>query len=112
MARKAARGGNTQSILTWRIWSALLIALLVIIGLLVSATSRHWLIAAAANVTIIGGIVAAPVVSLIGWVGVVLPAKTPLHQAAPALFIGAILWMVMAFISAHARHKNSETPQL
>lgn len=110
LSRKAARDGRIQFILTWRIWSALLIALLLILGLLANATFRHWFITIFANIAIIGGILAAPVISLIAWIGMILPTRAPLHQAAPTLFIGAMLWMAMAFISAHARRKDSATP--
>ena len=103
LARKAAREGHIQSILTWRIWSALLI---VALGLLASLTFRHWLYAAFANIAIVGGIVAAPIISLVAWVGVILPVHAPLHQAAPTLFIGALLWMAMGIISAHARREH------
>lgn len=107
LARKAAREGHLQSILTWRVWSALLLALVFAIGVLSHPTSRHWVSAVFAYIAIVGGIVAAPVISLVAWIGVSLPAHAPLHQAAPTLFIGAILWMVMGFVSAHARRDDS-----
>ena len=106
LARKATRDGHLQSILTWRVWSALLVALIFTFGLLANPTTRHWLSAAFANIAIVGGIVAAPVISLVAWIGVSLPTHAPLHQAAPTLFIGAILWMVMGFVSAHARREE------
>ena len=104
LARKAAHKGRVQSILTWRVWSALLILLMVMISLLANPTYRQWMLTALANIAIIGGILAAPVISLVAWIGVALPAHAPLHQAAPTLFIGALLWMAMGIVSAHARH--------
>jgi hypothetical protein len=106
LARKAAREGHLQSILTWRVWSAILLALVFTIGVLSHPTSRHWVSAVFAYIAIVGGIVAAPVISLVAWIGVSLPTHAPLHQAAPTLFIGAILWMVMGFVSAHARRED------
>ena len=106
LARKAAHEGHFQQILTWRIWSALLILLMVALSLLANPTYRHWLLAALANIAIIGGILAAPIISLVAWIGVTLPAHTGLHQAAPTLFIGAMLWMAMGFVSAHARRER------
>jgi hypothetical protein len=106
LAKKAAHEGHIRYILTWRIWSALLILVVVVLGLLANVTYRQWILAALANIAIIGGIVAAPVISLVAWIGVILPVHAPLHQASPTLFIGALLWMMMGFISAHARREN------
>lgn len=106
LAKKAAHEGHVQHILTWRIRSALLILLMVTFGLLANVTYRQWIMGALANIAIIGGIVAAPVISLVAWIGVILPVHAPLHQASPTLFIGALLWMVMGFVSAHARREN------
>jgi hypothetical protein len=103
LARKAAHRGRVQFLLTWRLWSALLIALMVMISLLANPAYRHWVLTALSNIVIIGGILAAPVISLVAWIGVTLPSHAPLHQAAPTLFIGALLWMAMGIVSAHAR---------
>ena len=107
LARKAAHKGRVQFIFTWRVWSALLIMLMVMISVLANPTYRQWLLTALSNIAIIGGILAAPVISLVAWIGVTLPSHAPLHQAAPTLFIGALLWMAMGIVSAHARR---ETP--
>jgi len=76
---------------------------MVIISLLSNPTYRHWVLTVLSNIAIIGGILAAPVISLVAWIGVTLPTHAPLHQAAPTLFIGALLWMAMGIVSAHAR---------
>lgn len=107
LAKKAAREGQPQTNMTWRIWAALLVVVTIVYRLLENPTYRHWLIAALANIAIIGGIVAAPVISVVAWIGVALPVHAPLHQAAPTLFIGAMLWLVMGFVSAHARGKDA-----
>ncbi|HKW23824.1 MAG TPA: hypothetical protein VJO13_20770, partial [Ktedonobacterales bacterium] len=65
----------------------------------------QWVLTALSNIAIIGGILAAPVISLVAWIGVTLPSHAPLHQAAPTLFIGALLWMAMGIVSAHARRE-------
>jgi hypothetical protein len=110
-AWRASRDGHVRAILTWRIWSALLVALVVVISLLANATARHWISTSFANVAIIGGILAAPVISLVAWVGVILPVRAPLHQAAPTLFIGALLWMAMGIVSAHTRRHETADRQ-
>lgn len=108
LGKKAARDGRVQNIVPWRIWSALLFLLVLATSLLANATYRHWFTAALANIAIIGGILAAPIMSLIAWIGVILPVHAPLHRAAPTLFIGALLWMVMGFVSAHVRREDTD----
>ena len=107
LARKAAHEERAQYILTQRIWSVLLFLFVIALGLLASAPLRHWFTTSFVNIAIVGGIIAAPVISVVAWVGVALPVRAPLHQAAPTLFIGALLWMTMAFISAHARREGA-----
>lgn len=84
---------------------------MVALGLLADTPLRHWLTTSFVNIAIVGGIVAAPIISVVAWVGVILPVHAPLHQAAPPLFIGALLWMTMAFISAHARREDAASTQ-
>ncbi len=107
LARKASHEGQVPLVLTRRIWSALLILLVVLLIVLASPASRHWFSTSFANIAIVGGIIAAPIISVVAWIGVALPVHAPLHQAAPTLFIGALLWMAMAFVSAHARRDRS-----
>lgn len=76
------------------------------IGLLANPALRQWLLSALGNVAVVGGIVAAPLLSVAAWVGMVLPAGAPLHQASPALFIGAMIWLAAAFIFAHAHKRH------
>jgi hypothetical protein len=79
-------------------WSA-------VAGLATMATgqaARQWMAHAAANVCILGGIVGAPIISVVAWVGMVLPTKAPLHQAAPTLMLGALIWLGLAIVGAHA----------
>ena len=113
LARKTAHQGEAQSIsvLARRVWSALLLLLVVALLVLASPMSRHWLSTSFANIAIVGGIIAAPIISLVAWIGVALPVHAPLHQAAPTLFIGALLWMAMAFVSAHARRDKTTDSQ-
>ena len=107
LARKISHTGRGQSLLIRHIWSALLIVLVALLIVLASPASRHWFSTSLANIAIVGGIVAAPIISVVAWIGVILPVHAPLHQAAPTLFIGALLWMAMAFVSAHARRDRS-----
>jgi len=83
-------------------------ALLGLLAVLVGPLARPWLgqwlaalVAALGNVCILGGILAAPVVSMVAWVGMVLPGKALLHQIAPALMTTALIWLAAAIVGAH-----------
>jgi hypothetical protein len=56
---------------------------------------------ATAQVCVLVGAIAAPVLSLIGWVGLMLPATTALHYAAPGLLACAMIGLATALIGAH-----------
>ncbi len=80
------------------LWS-MLIALRTRLG---SLGTRHWLATVLANICILGGILAAPVVSAVAWIGLALPKHTLLHQMAPMLVVGSIVWFGVAIACAHA----------
>lgn len=70
--------------------------------LVASPLARHWLPVVFANVCILGGIVAAPIVSVVAWIGLILPTHALLHQIAPALVATSLVWFGMAIVGAHA----------
>lgn len=67
-----------------------------------SPFARHWLTEIVSNVCILGGIVAAPVVSMVAWIGLVLPTHALLHRLAPALVATSLIWFCMAIVGSHA----------
>src|SRR5260221_14430471 len=67
----------------------MLLALLMRLG---GPVTRQWLASALANICILGGILAAPVVSVVGWIGLALPKYALLHQMAPMLVAGSLIW--------------------
>jgi hypothetical protein len=71
------------------------------VALLANPFIRHWVGGMLMNVCVVGGILAAPVVSVVGWVGLVLPARALLHQYAPSLVAFALIWFALAIVSAH-----------
>ena len=73
-----------------------------IVSLMLQPTWRHWAGHMLANIFILGGIVAAPLVSVVGWIGVALPPRNALHEVAPTLFLGAQIWLMVAIVAAHA----------
>jgi len=79
------------------LWSAL-IGLLALLMRLGGPVTRHWL----ANICILGGILATPVVSVVAWIGLALPTQAVLHQIAPMLVAGSLVWFGVAIACAHA----------
>jgi hypothetical protein len=95
-ARGRFRGARSgQQALMWNAMAALLTAA-------TGSTTRQMLAHSLANVCILGGIVGAPIISVLAWIGMVFPDTTPLHQAAPTLMTGALIWLALAIIGAHA----------
>jgi len=86
---------RSQQVLTWSAMGALLTAV-------TGPMTRRMLAHTLANVCILGGIVGAPFISMLAWIGMVLPTTAPLHQAAPTLMTGALIWLALAIIGAHA----------
>ncbi len=56
----------------------------------------------AATASILGGVVCTPLISVVAWVGMVLPEKATLHQLAPVLMTAALVWLALAITLAHA----------
>ncbi|HEV8193921.1 MAG TPA: hypothetical protein VGP82_20925 [Ktedonobacterales bacterium] len=104
--RKLPRNGRTWLFSGWGVLTALLAA---VSSLMLNPTWRQWTGHLLANVFIVGGIVAAPLVSVVGWIGVALPPRTALHEVAPTLFTSALIWLLVAIVAAHAHsRRNSE----
>ena len=83
------------------LWS-MLVGLVAVLTRLVSPPMRQWLAGALANVCILGGILGAPMVSAVAWIGLALPKAFLLHQIAPMLVAGSLVWFGMAIACAHA----------
>jgi hypothetical protein len=56
---------------------------------------------AVVNAAILGGILLSPIVSLLGWISLVLPAPAPLRHAAAGLLVCALVWLALAVALAH-----------
>lgn len=81
------------------------------VGLLTSPLLRHWLIVLVINICVVGGVVAAPVVSVLAWIGMALPTHTLLHEASPLLFGTSLLWLSLAIFGAHAHSVRRSMPR-
>ena len=80
-------------------------ALLALAG---NASLRHWLMEMAANVAVVGGFVAAPVLTVTAWIGLVLPESVPLHHVSTTLFVVALVWVCTAVLIAHVHERGGE----
>lgn len=69
---------------------------------LARSTTRQVVMYHAATVGILGGVVCTPLISVVAWVGMVLPETATLHQLAPVLMTTALVWLALAIILAHA----------
>jgi hypothetical protein len=81
---------------------SVLVGFVALLTRLVSPLTRRWLASALANICILGGILGAPVVSVVAWVGLALPTQHLLHQMAPMLVTGSLIWFGVAIACAHA----------
>jgi hypothetical protein len=80
------------------------LVILPVFFVLVNSQARQWLSEALATVTVVGGFLAAPILTLMAWIGLALPEGVLLHRASTALFLIAIIWMAFALIGAHLHH--------
>lgn len=87
-----------------RLLTALSVLVLPLLALLVSSQARHWVAETITTVCVLGGFVLAPVLTLLAWVGMALPAHMPLHQVSTPLFAVALIWTCAALVGAHVHH--------
>jgi len=83
----------------------------VLLVLLSSAAARHWIAESAATVCVVGGFIAAPILTITAWIGTIAPNLLLLHRASTALFVIALVWLALAFISAHLHHSRQQTQE-
>lgn len=98
----AEEGGRTSR----RVSRAALLAVGPALALLSSPTARHWLVELVANITVLGGFVGAPVLTVAAWVGLVLPERVPLHRISSTLFVVSLLWVCAAVVMAHVHERK------
>lgn len=84
-----------------------LIALAGVVTLLANPQIRHWLVEATANLLVLGGFIAAPILTVVAWIGLMLPAHLPLHRISSTLFIVALVWVAAGLLLAHMLHDST-----
>src|SRR5262249_49619988 len=76
------------------------------LSILFSVQRRRWLLDASATLCVLGGFMTAPLLTQLAWIGLMLPARAPLHSLASTLLVIAIIWLSLALISAHIHHNR------
>jgi len=76
-----------------------------------SEEARHWIAESAATICVVGGFIAAPILTIAAWIGMMAPNVLLLHRISTPLFLAAIIWLALAFMSAHLHHSRQRTRQ-
>lgn len=84
-----------------QVGQAAVIALAPVVVALASPQLRHWLAEAMANLLVLGGFIAAPILTVVAWIGLMLPSRLPLHQLSSTLFVVALIWVAAGLLIAH-----------
>lgn len=90
---------------------ALPLALAPLLALILGSQARHWLVEAFTTICVVGGILAAPILSLAAWVGMFLPEHVPLHRLSTALFAISLVWLGAALVGAHIHRGATEAAE-
>ncbi|MGO8946609.1 MAG: hypothetical protein ACLQUY_02875 [Ktedonobacterales bacterium] len=69
-----------------------------------SGVARHWIGESAATVCVVGGFIAAPILTITAWIGMAVPNLLLLHRMSTPLFLVAVIWLALALIGAHLHH--------
>jgi hypothetical protein len=83
----------------------------ILVVLLSSGAARHWIAESAATVCVVGGFIAAPILTITAWIGMMAPNLLLLHRISTPLFLIALIWLALAFISAHLHHSRQQTQE-
>jgi hypothetical protein len=78
--------------------------------LLSSGAARHWIAESAATFCVVGGFIAAPILTITAWIGMIAP-NVLLHRVSTPLFLIALIWLALAFISAHLHHSRQQAQE-
>jgi hypothetical protein len=77
-----------------------------LVVLLSSEDVRHKIAESAATICVVGGFIAAPILTITAWIDMIAPEVLPLHHLSTPLFLIAIIWLALAFIGAHLHHSR------
>lgn len=83
----------------------------ILLVLLSSGAARHWIAESAATVCVVGGFIAAPILTITAWIGMIAPNLLLLHRVSTLLFLIALIWLALAFISAHLHHSRQQAQE-
>ncbi len=82
------------------------------LGALVGVPRRAWVSDRATTICVFGGLLLAPLLTVMAWIGLLLPSRAPLHHAAETLVVVAVVLLVLALVRAQKHsHRNSPTSE-
>ncbi len=64
-------------------------------------------VSAALTLVTLGGVFVAPLAALVALAALLMPAHNFLRPMAAPLIVGAVLWLALAILCAHARHTDT-----
>lgn len=64
----------------------------------------HCSLLSLASLCVLGGVTVAPLLAILGCIGLAMSATSPLHQVASLLMCAALLWLGVALITAQTMH--------
>ena len=64
-------------------------------------------VSAALTLVTLGGVFVAPLAALVALAALLMPAHNILRSLAAPLIVGAVLWLALAILCAHARHTDT-----
>lgn len=73
---------------------------------LVGPRARRLASEAWTTLCVVGGFLAAPLLTIVAFVGLALPGRAPLHHMATTLLLVAVVWLSLALVGAHVHHSR------
>jgi hypothetical protein len=81
------------------------------LGALAAAPRRVWVAERTAVICVLGGILTAPLLTVLACIGLIMPAGAPLHKGAETLMILAVVLLMLALVSAQAHCHRNASPE-
>jgi hypothetical protein len=78
------------------------------LGVLVGPRARRCAAEVSTTLCVVGGFLAAPLLTILAFVGLAMPGRAPLHQAATTLLLVAVVWLSLALVGAHVHHDRQD----
>ena len=74
---------------------------------MLAAPRRLWVSERATTICVIGGILSAPLLTVLACIGLLTPMNAPLHQGAQPLMVVAVVLLLLSLMSAQAHTQRT-----